>query len=92
MPDGKRRALTHAHEWLRPGGELHTADWGRAGGIWMRAALLSVQLLDGFANTRDHVRLGLEPFLTEAGFIYVQETHRQPTALGMISLYRATRP
>ena len=58
----------------------------------MRAAFVGVQLLDGFANTRDQVRSGLEPFLTGAGFAEVRETHRVPTPLGVVSLYRAVQP
>jgi len=88
-PDGKRRALARVRQWLRPGGELHIADWGRAGSVWMRAAFVGVQLLDGFENTRDQVTSGLEPFLAAAGFAEVQETHRVPTPLGVVSLYRA---
>ncbi len=91
-PDGKRRALARARQWLRPGGELHIADWGRAGSLWMRAAFVGVQLLDGFANTRDQVRSGLEPFMAAAGFTEVRETHRVPTPLGVVSLYRAVAP
>ncbi len=90
-PAAKRRALARVHEWLRPGGELHLADWGRAANVWQRVAFLGVQILDGFANTRDHVRSGLEPFLREAGFAEVEETGRQGTPLGVISLYRAVR-
>lgn len=92
LPEAKRRALLRAHEWLRPGGELHVADWGRAESLPMRAAFLAVQLLDGFANTRDHVRTGLVPFLCEAGFRGVEETHRVRTPLGVVSLYRGVRP
>ncbi len=90
-PPAKRRALARAREWLRAGGELHLADWGRAGNVWHRVAFLGVQILDGFENTRDHVRSGLEPFLREAGFAEVEETRRQATPLGVISLYRARR-
>lgn len=85
-PPAKRRALARAREWLRPGGGLHLADWGRAGNVWHRVAFLGVQILDGFENTRDHVRTGLEPFLREAGFAEVEETVRQATPRGNIPL------
>lgn len=49
--DAKRRTLAAIHRVLRPGGELHIADWGRAHGPAMRAAFLLVQALDGFAMT-----------------------------------------
>ena len=92
LPEAKRRALARLREWLRPGGELHVADWGRAGGVWARASFLAIQLLDGFENTRDQVRAGLEPFMTGAGFRDVAETHREATMFGTLSLYRAIRP
>ena len=90
-PPAKRRALVRMRGWLRPGGELHLADWGRAGSIWQRVAFLGVQVLDGFENTRDHIRSGLVPFLREAGFVDIEETRREPTPLGVISLYRGRR-
>jgi SAM-dependent methyltransferase len=79
------------HRVLRPAGELHVADWGRAGGLLSRSAFLAVQLLDGFDTTSDNVA-GLLPTLFEsAGFRHVEETHRIPTPLGIVSLYRAVK-
>ncbi len=79
------------HRVLRPGGELHVADWGRAGGLFSRSAFLAVQLLDGFGTTSDNVA-GLLPVLFgTAGFRQVEETRRIPTALGIVSLYRALK-
>lgn len=89
--DGKRRALTAIHRVLRPGGELHVADWGRAHGPAMRAAFLVVQALDGFATTSDSVRGRLPAMMQDAGFIDVAETRRLRTPLGTLSLYRAWR-
>lgn len=79
------------HRVLRPSGELHVADWGRAGGLVSRTAFLAVQLLDGFDTTSDNVA-GLLPVLFgSAGFRQVEETHRIPTAFGIVSLYRAVK-
>lgn len=87
--EGKRRTLARARELLRPGGELHILDWGRAGGAVMRIAFLPVQLLDGFRTTTDNVRGRLPALIAEAGFDDVAETHRERTMLGVLSLYRA---
>ena len=87
--ESKRRTLRKVREWLRPGGELHVADWGRAQDLLMRLAFLPVQLLDGFETTSDSVRGLLIPLMREAGFEEVAETHRERTALGTLSLYRA---
>jgi len=41
--ENKRRTLVKVRELLRPGGELHIADWGRPHNALMRvAALVSV--------------------------------------------------
>lgn len=88
----KCEALARARAWLRPGGEIHVADWGRARSRLQRLAFLPVQLLDGFENTRDHVRAGLEDYLREAGFEDVEETRSVPTVLGTLCLYRGRRP
>lgn len=77
---------------LRPGGELHVADWGRAANPFLRAAFLAVQLLDGFANTHDNVAGRLPAFFTEAGFEGVAETRTFATAFGTLALYRALKP
>ena len=89
--DDKRRAVACAREWLRPGGEIHVADWGAAAGPLSRLAFLPVQLLDGFETTGENVRRGLVPALRDAGFADVTETHRERTALGALCLYRGRR-
>jgi SAM-dependent methyltransferase len=77
---------------IRPGGELHIADWGRAGNTLMRLAFIPVRILDGFDNTRDSVEGQLPRLLSAGGFIDVSESKRYSTPLGTVSLYRATRP
>lgn len=87
--EDKRRTFTQVRQLLRPGGELHLADWGKAQNSLMRLAFLGVQLLDGFQTTTDNVRGCLIPFMREAGFAKVAETHHAMTPLGTLSLYRA---
>lgn len=90
-PADKAIALRKMFELLRPGGQLLVADWGEARSRIMRAAFLPVQLLDGFANTRDHVVGRLPRYLEEAGFSSVQEIHRERTIYGILSFYSARR-
>lgn len=85
----KRRTLAKMRELLRPGGELHVADWGQAQNVLMRLAFLPVQLLDGFESTRDNVRGRIVPLMEGVGFSAVAETHREMSLLGTLSLYRA---
>jgi ubiquinone/menaquinone biosynthesis C-methylase UbiE len=85
----KLRTLGATRTLLRPGGELHVVDWGRAQNVAMRAAFLVVQMLDGFATTNDNVCGRLPDLMREAGFVWVEETHREMTVFGTLSLYRA---
>ncbi len=85
----KLRTLQLVREWLRPAGELHIADWGKAQNALLRVAFFGVQLLDGFQTTTENVRRGLVPVLRGAGFRSVEETHREMTLFGTLSLYRA---
>lgn len=85
----KQAVLARVRRLLRPGGELHIADWGKAQNVAMRAAFLCVQILDGFATTDDNVTGKLPGYISDAGFFEVEETHRETTLLGTISLYRA---
>lgn len=67
-PRDKTLALREIHRVLRPGGELHIADWGKPHDPLMRVAFLGVQLLDGFVTTRDHAAGRLPQLVSEAGF------------------------
>lgn len=90
--ENKGRALAEIWRILEPGGELHIADWGRPGNPLMRAAFLSVQLLDGFNTTRDNVAGRLPELIAQAGFVGTEETKRLATPCGSLSLYRAYKP
>lgn len=91
-PADKAAVLRRVHDLLRPGGELHVLDWGRAHDALMRVLFVPVQLLDGFTTTTDNVRGRLVDLMTEAGFAGAAETQRRRTAFGTLSLHRATRP
>ena len=91
-PDAKRTALREAHRILRPGGQLHIADWGSPGDPLMRAAFLALQLIDGFAGTRDHAAGRLPSLIAQSGLIDVTIHTRRRTAWGHLELLSATRP
>jgi SAM-dependent methyltransferase len=88
----KSAAFVELFRVLKPGGELHIADWGRASGPLMRAAFLGIQVLDGFTTTADNVRGLLPTLIQKAGFEDVAETQRFSTVFGTMSLYRARKP
>lgn len=88
---GKLLTAREIHRVLRPSGELHVADWGRAGGLISRTVFLAVQLLDGFDTTSDNFAGLLPESFGSAGLRQVEETRRIPTFFGIVSLYRAVR-
>lgn len=90
--EDKRKALTESLRVLRSGGEMHLADWGRPANAILRAAFLSVQLLDGFETTGDNLRGLLPDFLAQAGFTEVQSTAQFATIFGSLHLYCARKP
>lgn len=87
----KHRAFARARVLLRPGGEIHVADWGAPSNRLMRLLFYPVQVLDGFANTADNIRGLLPHFMRDSGFVEIAETHRQSTLLGTLSFYRGIK-
>ena len=90
--DDKRRTAVEVRRVLKAGGQLHVADWGQARNPLMRAAFLTVQVLDGFENTRDNVAGRLPELFTGAGLAGAAERRRFSTVLGTLSLYSAAAP
>ena len=90
--DVKLTTLREIHRVLRPAGELHIADWGQASNAVMRFMFLTVQFLDGFATTRDHVNGLMPEFVARAGFVDVIQTRTFDTPVGTPTLWRAHRP
>lgn len=88
----KSATLAETRRVLKPGGELHVADWGKPSNALMRALFLGVQLLDGFETTRDSVAGALPGLLRAAGFERVEETAKFDTPLGTMRLMKAARP
>lgn len=87
--EDKLRALGEAFRVLKPGGELHVADFGKPHDSVMWLISLVVRWAE---EAHDNI-LGLSPvFITEAGFCPVEETARYRTVAGTIALYRACKP
>lgn len=90
--NAKLAALAEVRRVLKPGGELHIADWGKPGSVAMDAAFLLVRLLDGFEVTFDNMAGVLPELMRNSGFRDVAATRSFDTALGTISLYFGVRP
>lgn len=90
--EAKLATLAEVRRVLKPGGELHIADWGKPGGVVMRGAFLLVQMLDGFDTTADNVAGRLPDMMRSSGFRDVCEQRRFATPLGTVALYSGVRP
>lgn len=88
----KTRTARELLRVLKPGGELHVADWGRPANFLMRGLFLMIQCLDGFETTRDNVAGKLVSLFEQAGFTDVAECQTFGTIYGTMALYRAVKP
>jgi ubiquinone/menaquinone biosynthesis C-methylase UbiE len=88
----KRDALAAARRLLRPGGELHVADWGPPQNALMRLAALGFRLFDGDETTAANLRGELPSLIAAAGFVGVRETEHRMTPFGTLTFLRAAAP
>ena len=87
----KRRTILEIHRVLKPAGQLHVADWGRPSSVLMKMLFYPIQVLDGFASTRDNVQ-GLLPGLFEEGGLESVSLRKElRTIFGTLALYSACK-
>ena len=87
--ENKIRASKEAFRVLRPGGELHVADFGKPHNVLMR--LISL-VMGRFERTPDNIQGRLPQMFRDAGFLKVAETAWYSTLFGTLSFYRAEKP
>lgn len=90
--DEKRRTLAAVARLLRPGGELHIADFGPPRGRYARLASRLVCRFDGEDRVSDNLEGRLPELLAEAGFREIAETGTAWTPFGTLAYLRATAP
>ena len=90
--EAKIRTFKEIERVLKPGGELHVADFGKPQNSILRVLFYAVQFLDGFETTTDNVRGVLQALIAGAGFEAVERCDERATPLGTIALYAARRP
>jgi SAM-dependent methyltransferase len=89
--DDERRGLAAIHRLLKPGDELHLADWGNPR---MRSCAWPSTVFTPrrFETTRANVEGRIPELMRGAGLEEVAETHREMTLFGALSFYRGTKP
>jgi ubiquinone/menaquinone biosynthesis C-methylase UbiE len=88
----KIATIKEIYNILKPGGQLHVADWGKPTGILMRSLFYFIQILDGFNTTADNVRGLLPEIFRQCGFESVELCKNFSTVFGTMTLYRAVKP
>lgn len=87
--DNKRRALCETFRVLKPGGQLHIADFGQPHTFLMACVSLIVRWLE---EAYEHVKGMVPGLIRDAGFTHMEETGRYTTAFGTLVLTRAVKP
>ncbi|MBI2852405.1 MAG: methyltransferase domain-containing protein [Chloroflexi bacterium] len=87
--ENKRAAFSESVRVLRPGGELHVADFGKPHNTRMRLVSLAMRR---FEKTPDNIQGRLPQLFRDAGFEGVAETARYSTIFGTLSFYSGKRP
>jgi len=89
--EAKLQTAAEVARVLRPGGELHVADYGRPADPLMGLLFSVVRVFDGFEQTGANVRGELPAIFAQGGLEAAIETDRLRTMIGTLSLYRARR-
>ncbi len=88
----KRQTVTEISRVLKPGGELHVADYGRPANGLMAALFLVVRAFDGYDVTADNARGALPELFVDGGLERAELSQQLATPLGTLALYRACKP
>jgi ubiquinone/menaquinone biosynthesis C-methylase UbiE len=90
-PGDKRRTVREIARVLKPGGELHVADWGRPADPVMAVLSLSIRFLDGAEPTRENLAGELPEIFAEGGLEHAETRGQMRTAYGTLAFYSAVR-
>jgi ubiquinone/menaquinone biosynthesis C-methylase UbiE len=88
----KQETLSEVVRVLRPGGELHVADYGRPQDPLMAAAFIVVRAFDGFQPTAANARGELPELFRSVGLANAERRSQLRTPLGTLAFYAARKP
>jgi ubiquinone/menaquinone biosynthesis C-methylase UbiE len=87
----KERTIAEVARVLRPGGELHVADWGEPRSAAAKLGAVAIRRFDGDEPTRDNLAGRLPELFEAGGLVDARERDRVSAPLGVVSLYSARR-
>lgn len=90
--DEKLAVLAVFRRILRPGGELHVADFGPPRTAYARLITRAFRHYDGAERTADNLAGRLAALVEQAGFAAVAVTGSRGTAFGTVDYVRAALP
>lgn len=82
----KERALAEIFRVLRPGGQLHIADWGKPHTMLMRIASLSLNIFEPSHGIEANLDGRLAELCARAGFCDVTQTINISTTFGTVTV------
>ncbi|MCM3441547.1 class I SAM-dependent methyltransferase (plasmid) [Metabacillus halosaccharovorans] len=88
----KKKTFEEVYRTLRSGGQFHIIDFEKPQNWLMRVAFFSIQFLDGFETTSNHVKGIIPNLLKETGFVSIEETGQFSTITGTLRAYKAFKP
>lgn len=88
---GKRAGIAGMFDAVRPGGEVHIADYASQRGLMSILYRLTVQQIDGMADTQPNAEGVLEVTLSDQSGFPVQATRVIRTPTGAISLFKVQK-
>jgi len=86
--EDKARTLKEVFRVLKPGGELHVADFGKPQNVLMRFTSLIMRHLE---ETADLIKGSLPNMFHDAGFEHVEQTNQFMLIFGTFTLYKAPK-